>query len=201
LKLSTLSLAILGMVALGAGAQAQSLYGTFGFVPLGTLTANNAALNAATSVVVPSTEIANTSGATYLGHANVFSGIESATTLISLSTTTISNGGSLGISWTFGGVSYTFTPTTTVALVGSTSPSGNYLTFAENGMLSDGGSFTPQLAQLAGSFSQTSNGGAVNANFTFSTPPQAPATPEPGTVAMVAGMGIAGAGFLARRRK
>ena len=191
-----LSLAALGLFVMASGANAQ-IYGTFGFVPVGTLTANSSALNNATSITVPALEIVNTADTTYLGHTNAFAGLLGST--ITLSTTTMSNSPAtnLGITFTANAITYTFTPTTSVHLVGSTGTAGNFLTFSEDGTLS-AASFTSQNAQLAGSFSQTGNGGTVNGNFTFSTPPPT-STPEPGAVAMLIGVGVSGSAFAFRR--
>jgi len=198
-----LTCSTLGLVLISSVANAQSLYGTFGFIPIGTLTANNSDLSLATSVVVPAVELVNTIPPTYFGRSNGFAPGQpydlGLSTAVTLSTTTISNGGSLGISFVAHGTTFTFTPTSTVTLVGSVNGGGNFLTFAEFGTLTDGPSFTAQQSEVAASFSQSAVGATVNANFTFSTPPQD--TPEPGSFALFLGVGVTGIGFMARRRK
>ena len=194
-----LSLAVIGLVVLSSGAQAQ-FFGTFGFVPVGSVTANASAVNNATSITVPTNEQVNTAGpATYLGHTNVFAAITG--NAVTLTTTTLSNGGSVGLSVVVGTTTYTFTPNTTINFLVTTNGSGSFANFGEFGTVtSTTGAVTSagQSAELDGNFNQTSAGGAINGSFTFSTPPT-PSTPEPGAVAMLVGMGISGSAFAFRR--
>ena len=196
-----LSLAVIGLVVLSSGAQAQ-FFGTFGFVPFGSVTANASAVNNATSITVPALELVNTAGpALYQGHTNIFAAITGSA--VTLTTTTLSNGGSVGLSVVVGTTTYTFTPNTTINFLGTTNGSGSFANFGEFGTVtSTTGAVTSagQSAELDGNFNQTSAGGAINGSFTFSTPPT-PSTPEPGAVAMLVGMGISGSAFAFRRRR
>ena len=209
-KLAGLSVAALGLATLTTGAGAQTLFGTFGFTPSGTPTANNANVANATSITLASNDFnINSIPATFNGtQPNDFATggakpITAMTGNVALTTTTLSNGGSIGLTFIAGGTTFTFTPTTTLAFQGQSGTFGNFLAFSVFGNLSDGPTFVAQNAQLAGNFNQTAAGSAVNGSFTFSSPPLVPPTgvPEPGTVAMLAGMGVTGVGLLARRRK
>ena len=210
MKLSTLTLAALGLIALSTGAHAQTLFGTFGFNYTGNATfvgSDSNDVSTATSITIPTGEKVNTVPPTYFVNGTTYTnGFTTAPYLlvngtpVNLTSQTFANGGSVGISFAAGGYNFVFTPSTPILIGGTSNAFGNFAAFSEGGVLSGDNGFVSQLAQLAGNFNQTSAGGAVNGSFTFSTPP--PSTvPEPGAIAMLAGVGVTGVGFLARRRK
>ena len=207
-----LSLAALSLVVLAPGlAQAQTVNGTFGFVPLGRITYTGQSLDTATTVTIPNSAIVNNvDGTTYLGNPNQFnggafaltlgqpvtwSGAGSSITIPASSNPTIF--GSPFLTFVAGGETFDYSITQVTSFVGTSTLPGASLAFDTLGVLTSSGT-THQLALLSGSFTQTGPGAAVNGSFTFSTPLS---VPEPSSVALLFSMSMTGAGFLARRRK
>ena len=207
-----LSLVALSLAALATlPAHAQSVNGTFGFVPLGRVTYTGASLDMATSVTVPALEIVNTlDGPTYLGSPNQFNsgpfslalgqpvflkGFPGPTTLL-VSTDPILFGSPF-LTFLAGGETFDYTVTQVTSFVGTSTPPGASLAFDTLGVLTSSGT-TNQIAQLSGSFTQTGPGTAVNGSFTFSTPVP---VPEPGSVALLVGIGISGSVFVRGRKQ
>ncbi len=199
-------------------AQAQVINGTFGFTPVGNITYTGASLDTATAINISGNETVNTvDGAIYLGRPNQFnptSGSPYAMTLgqsVFLSgapstmvipvTTNASAFGSPFLTFVTGGLTFSYRITSVTSFVGTSTPPGAALSFNTLGVLTSSGT-TNQSAQLSGSFTQTSPTASVNGSFTFSSPPSVvAAVPEPGVVAMMAGLGISGSVFMARRRR
>ncbi len=202
--LTAASLAILGA---GSVANALTLNGTFGFSPFGgTGVIGPANLTTATSLNFSGAgfELVSQIPLMYNGKTNDFAPaghfpFPAGFNIVSLSTPVLTDGGQVGLSFTAGGTLFNFNPSTTIDWSPTTVPNGTATTFSELGIVSDGGAFTPQLAQITGTFTEPLGGGAIAGGFTFSTPPAD--VPEPGNVAILAGMGLTGASFLARRRK
>jgi hypothetical protein len=180
-----------------ANAAVEAISGTFGFTPVGDITYTGADLQQASAVTFPSLEVVNTVPAAYNGSANDFATGASSIPLGSF--VTINNGnGTLtlpavqgvytpAIYPNFLGISNGTTPSDRfdfdlVELMRTSSGSSSLDVFGMGilhdtlGIFSD----TPGLISIA--FSQSGQGGAVNASFSVAST----VVPEPGT--LVAGL-------------
>jgi hypothetical protein len=184
------TLLTVGLLGATVAANAQT-YATFGFTPIGTITANTNDVTTATSFTVPSAEVVNSLPATYMGHPNYFIGLINLSDAVTLSSTTVADGTGLD----FSSDGFNFTHGDTVNLI---SNGAGATGFREFGTLTGPGITSPQTAEISGSFTQGSAGGTINGSFTLTIPP---AVPEPGAVATLAGMGVAGVSLVARRRR
>jgi hypothetical protein len=198
------SAAVLAVASISA--QALTLNGTYGFSPFGgTGVIGPTDLTTATSLdfTGAGVELVSQVPLMFNGKTNDFAPggnfpFPPGFNIVSLSTPVLTDGGQVGLTFTAGGTPFAFTPSTTIHWSPTMVPNGTATTFSEFGIVSDGGAFTPQLAQFTGTFTEPLGGGAIAGGFTFSSPPAT--IPEPGNVAMLAGMGLTGASFLARRR-
>jgi hypothetical protein len=196
------------LIAFSSAGLALTANATFGFVPIGTITANNADLLMATTITLPGTNIANTVPPNNADSANDFfcTGTNTATCVVAGSNVTVFP---LTFSLMTGPVSlpnflvfsssttpanrYTFSATSETVAVNSTtrSVSAFFLgtfhdlssTFADNG------------ADVSFSFTQAAVSGTVNGSATFSTPP----IPEPTTIALL-GSALVCLGLVGRKR-
>ncbi len=193
----------LACITFSSAAQAQTLFGTFGFIQGGAATANTGTLTAATTIItLPKlTGLVNAVPAQFdATHANAFYAIDPLDelgTVVHLSTKTIQAGQELDLTFTDdNGNDFTFIGNGIVV----TQASPAVFHFDELGTLSSTTAMPdgPQLADISGSFGQTGLGGTIGSTFTFVSPS---AVPEPGAVALIAGMGLSASALLRRRRK
>ena len=186
-KLSLLSLAGLGLSLLGTTANAQQLNGSLPFALFGNTLVGGTDLSNSTSIT---TSFAITSGVGTGSYSPIPTGTTYATTALTFAnpdTFTITNA-------TYGAFTgSTFTVVTSTAnnydveLFGTYTPGPGLQPFS------------PTNGELRLSFTQT--GASVSGSGTLSTPAfDTPPVPEPGSVALLVGMGVTGAGFLTRRR-
>ncbi len=196
------------LLAACSGAQAQTLFGTFGFIQFGSYSANTPDLSTSTTTItLPNlsgtvNSVPNNYDATHvnsfasLANGNPVAGIYPLNqgSTVTLSTTTITTGGHLNLNFTDNnGDAFAFTG----GPAGISAAPGSFTYhFDELGSITFLGK--TQVADISGSFTQTGSGGAINGTFTFVSPPP-PGVPEPGGVALVMGMGVSGAGFVVRR--
>jgi hypothetical protein len=201
---SVLSFAAIGAV-LGAGsvpAQAQS---QFNFVPLGLVTytpPSPSTVDLATSVTAPGPYV------TTPPQTGFFSGLGSGKP-VTLSNDTFSTGSSTDFTLHYAGDTFTFTGSPGL-LTGNNNGTDATATWTEFGFLTDTkgyittpggalGQLSFQAVQNLALFSPNPSGSFVFTSLALPGPP--PLTPEPGSVAMLAALGMSGISFLARRRR
>ena len=179
---------------------------TFGFTPIGTVTADNVDLLAATTVTLPATEIVNTIPATAFGNPNDLLGLLLLGDSVTLSP--------LALSLTTGDAPVPnlllFSSGTSPANRFSFSASTEHISFSPStravslyflGTFHDGnGVYDDAPASLTISLNQSAAQTTINASGTFSSPPS-PDTgaPEPATLAMM-GSALVGLGVIGRKR-
>jgi len=174
-------LAGLVVLAGASAAQAASVNGTQAIVDLGTTTANNADINAASSFTFGN--LVSAGGRT--GDFTTF-----VTGNETLGTATLNTGNPTG--FTFGNAAFgTFTSTSITSLMSATGTRGFYvLGDFTGGTLFPAGSRDPGLSSVIITFSPSSVGGAIGSSISLSIPP-AQLVPEPASLAML-GVGLAG---------
>ena len=186
-------------------AQAGLANATFGYVPLGNTTFSGATLGSATDITIPAAEVVNTVPPLYQGLPNDFVGLVNLGDTVTVNPLTLSTtSGAVSLNnylqfTTADGNRFSFSMT---GINWSSTGSGN-LSFQATGTFHDSaGVFGDNAAQLSGAFTQSAPGAAVNASFTFSTPP-ATSVPEPGSMVVMLGLvGIgSGMGIVRRRRR
>lgn len=190
---------------------AMALDGTFGFVPVGTISYSGPNLGQAASVTLPTIEIVNTVPASYNGNPNDFySGPASIPVLSQVSVSPLTF--SLPSQWgSFVAVNYP----NFLAISDQTNPSDRFdfslvdlmktsggasdLEIFAQGILHDSsGVFADTPGLLSISLSQAGSGATVNASFSVATS----AVPEPGTLAeggLALGLALAGLAKVARK--
>jgi hypothetical protein len=200
--------AILGVVAMPA--QAVS---TFGFSTTGTVTYSPgppaSTVDLATSITVgppPAGFIYQSNGAASGG----FSGLPIGTP-IGLSGNTFQTGTGVDFTMTAFGDTFTFTSVAaTASLAGGTNNGATANnSWSEFGTLTDSlgfegpgvaGELSLSAIQNLTPFSNNPNASWVFSSDTF-VPPPSSGVPEPGSVAMLCGLGLSGASFMIRRRR
>jgi hypothetical protein len=191
-----------------AGLALTTANATFGFAPIGTITANNADLLMATTITLPALNIVNTVPPINVVSPNDFfcTGTNTATCVAAGSNVTLNP---LTFSLMTGPVSlpnflvfsssttpanrYTFSPTSETVAVNSTTRSVSAFFLGTFHDLS--GTFADNGADVSFSFTQAAVSGTVNGSGTFSTPP----IPEPTTLTLLASALVA-VGLVGRKR-
>jgi len=205
--------AILGAVSISA----QAVTSSFGFNTTGTVTytpgppANTVDTATSIDVTSPPAVTYPTNGAP----TSFFTGLP-AGTLIHLSGNTFQTG--TGVDFTFsspsfqGGDLFTFTSlpfTAQLGPLGTNNGSTATNAWSENGTLTDSAMLlgpVGAVGQLSLAAIQNLNpfSDNPNASWTFSSntlPPPPPTVPEPGSVAMLVGLGLSSVGIMIRRRR
>ncbi len=199
--------AFLGVVSMPA----QALISTFGFNTTGTVTYTPgppSTVDLATQIdVVPPPPVSYRSNGTATGF---FAGLP-ANSVISLSGNSFTSGTGVDFTMHLGADFLTFTSQALTATLGPGTNNGSIATNAwtETGTLTDSLGLlgpTGAVGQLSLSAIQNLNPFSPNPNASWTAsfqnlPPPPPSTPEPGSVAMLVGLGLSGAGFMIRRRK
>lgn len=195
-------LAVITMLAGGSVVSATPIAanGTFGYVPIGDTTMTGSTLGSATSVTIPSSEIINTLPSTFLGNPNDFASLLALAQSVTVAPLTLNtqsiNGGFNSESHT---AYLTFSSGTTPAgrftfdmsSIKWASSGDNELDFAALGTFHDSqGTYGDQSADISASFTRTTQGGTINASFTFETPATVSDVPEPASLTLL-GIGAA----------
>lgn len=174
-------------VGLASAANAALVNGTAGFIPVGDSSYTGPDIGDATSVSVSPIELINSLPPLYKGNPNDLASVWTLGDVVSLSTTTLTPGGSLTLSFSGGG-------SEVVNNLVFTTINGNALGISGTDLLTVPG-FDPTAANFTASFTQSGVGGAVNGGFSLSTG----VVPEPSTVA--AGLGALGLCLAALRAR
>jgi len=191
-----------------AGLALTTANATFGFAPIGTVSANNADLLMATTITLPGLNIVNSVPPFNVVSPNDFfcTGTNSATCVALSSNVTVNP---LTFSLMTGPVNlpnflvfsssttpanrYTFSPTSET--VGFKSTTRRASAFFLGTFHDTGGTFADDLGDVSFSFTQSAVSGAINGSGSFSTPP----IPEPTTVALL-GSALVCLGLVGRKR-
>ena len=202
----------------GGKASAEMINATFGYVPIGSTTfIPPGNVGTATSVTVPATEIVNTIPTTFLGKPNdFFSGPAS----FAVGNSVTVNPLTLSPMFVNDGLFHPEVLSGYLTFASGTTPADRFvfdmssirwassgpqeLDFAALGTLHDtAGVFMDQAADISGSFTQTSQGGSVNASFMFDSPATITPTavPEPTSLTLL-GIGVTSLiGYGIRRKR
>jgi len=213
---SVLSIAAAAAVMGAVSIPALAVTSSFGFNTSGTVTytpgpPSTVDLATAISVVAPPAVNYTTNGSV----SNFFTGLPTGT-VVHLDSNTFTN--LAGVDFTISspgfdsGDTLTFTAAPLTALLGPGTNNGAIATngWTENGTLTDTtnpanlpggaqGQLSLSAIQNLNPFSPNPNASWVFSSNTLPVPP--PTTPEPGSVAMLVGLGLSSAGFMMRRRR
>jgi hypothetical protein len=197
------------LIAFSSAGFAATANATFGFIPIGTITANNADLLMATMITLPGNDIVNTVPTTNAaGGANDFfcTATNTASCVALASNVTVNP---LSFSLMTGPVNlmnflvfsstttpanrYTFSATSESVAFNNATRSVSTIFF---GTFHDTtGQFADDAGDISFSFTQSAAGSTINGSGSFSTPP----IPEPTTAALL-GLALVGVGLVGRKR-
>ena len=202
----------------GGKASAEMINGTFGYVPIGTTTFTPPGnVGTAISVTIPSAEIVNTIPTTFLDKPNdFFSGPAS----FAVGNSVTVNPLTLSPMFVNDGLFHPEVLSGYLTFASGTTPADRFvfdmssirwassgpqeLDFAALGTLHEtAGVFMDQAADISGSFTQTTQGGSVNASFMFESPAtiDPTAVPEPTSLTLL-GIGVTSLiGYGIRRKR